>query len=81
MKYKDVEKAAEKNGLRIRQGERHGIVYGGAGRGYMAYPRHPKEYGKGLEGKIRKWFAALGIVISLSGIFFFSFQLLAYYGV
>jgi hypothetical protein len=55
---------ASKNGLRITNGGSHVKIYGPAGRGFMAMPRH-RDLSPGVERAIIKWFLKLGIIISL----------------
>lgn len=56
---------AEKAGLRTRHGRGdHVIIYGKAGRGYQVVPLH-RELSPGVERAIIKWFARLGIIISV----------------
>lgn len=56
---------AEKAGLRTRRGRGdHVVIYGKEGRGYQTIPLH-RELSPGIERAIVKWFARLGIILSL----------------
>lgn len=58
-------KVAKKNHLRIvENGGSHIKIYGPAGRGYMTV--YKGELSTGVEHEARKWFKALGILITLA---------------
>ena len=76
MNYHDVLKVVHKHHLPCRQEGSHLIIEAPKdeikdGRGYMVAPCHPKDYGKGLECKIRKWFLKLGIIVCLGAVAYF----------
>lgn len=56
--------AASKHGLRIVNGGSHVKIYGPAGRGFMAVPRH-RDLSPGVERAIIKWFLKLGIILTV----------------
>lgn len=57
---------AEKAGLRVENGRGdHMKVFGPAGRGYMVVPIQ-RELSNGVEHAIVKWFARLGILVTLA---------------
>lgn len=59
-------KAAEKHDLRVEAGRgSHTKIYGHAGRGYTVVPKG-KDLSPGVENQIRKWFAQLGILLTLA---------------
>ena len=59
-------KCAEKAGLRVEQGKGdHVKIYGDCDRGYMVVPQH-RELATGTECAIRKWFRALGVLVTLA---------------
>ena len=55
---------AKKNGLTVKEGGSHSKIYGPAGRGYMALPRHTG-LSRGVECAVKKWFRALGILVAV----------------
>jgi hypothetical protein len=58
-------KVAESNGLTIKPGKGdHVNIYAPAGRGYMTVPLK-RELATGTECAVKKWFKALGILLTL----------------
>lgn len=55
---------AKKNGLTVKEGSSHTKIFGPAGRGMMAVPRHAT-LSKGVECNVKKWFRTLGILCLL----------------
>lgn len=57
-------KMAKKNGLQVVQAKgSHVKIYGPDGRGYQVV--YPGEMSTGVSCAVRKWFAALGIVVTI----------------
>jgi hypothetical protein len=58
-------KVAEKHGLEVSNGKSdHAKIIAPSGRGYMIIPLH-RELSNGTEYAIKKWFKALGIILTL----------------